>query len=57
MRYSLYKWVTMPTRLTNVPDIFMGTMNNLLSDMLDSGMAVFLDDILVYLCTMKEHFT
>ena len=30
------------------PAIFMQTMNNLFSNMLDSNMAVFLDDILVY---------
>ena len=28
----------------------------LFSNMLDSGMAVFLDDILVYSGTIKEHF-
>ena len=36
--------------------MFMRTMNNLFLDMLDSGMAVFLDDILVYLGTVDEHF-
>ena len=50
MRYSLYKWVVMPMGLTNAPATFMQTMNNLFSNMLDSGMAVFLDDILVYSC-------
>ena len=38
--------------LTNAPAMFMQTMNNLLSNMLDSGMAVFLDDILMYLHTV-----
>ena len=32
-------------------------MNNLFSDMLDSGLVVFLNDILVYLHTVNEHFT
>ena len=32
-------------------------MNNLFLDMLDSGMAVFLDDILVYLGMVDKHFT
>ena len=40
-----------------MPATFMHTMNNLFSDMLDSGVAVFLDDILMYLCMVKEHFT
>ena len=57
MRYGLYKWVVMPMGLTNAPATFMQTMNNLFSDMLDSGVAVFLDDILVYLCIVDEHFT
>ena len=56
MRYSLYEWVIMPMGLTNAPATFMQTMNNLFSDMLDSGVAVFLDNILVYSGTVDEHF-
>ena len=56
-RYSLYKWVVMPMGLTNAPATFMQTMNNLFLDMLDSGMAVFLDDILVYSGMVDKHFT
>ena len=33
----------------NAPDTFMQTMNNLFSNVLDFGLAVFLDNILVYL--------
>ena len=40
----------------NAPASFMQTIKNLFSNMLDSGMAVFLDDILVYSCMVKEHF-
>ena len=47
----------MPMGLTNAPATFMHTMNNLFSDMLDSGMAVFLDDILMYSCMVDKHFT
>ena len=56
-RYGLYKWVVMPMGLTNAPTTFMRTMNNLFSDMLDSGVAVFLDDILMYSGTVGKHFT
>ena len=42
--------------LTNAPAMFMWTMNNLFSDILDSGVAVFLDNILVYLGMVDEHF-
>ena len=57
MRYGLYKWVIMPMGLMNAPATFMHvTMNNLFSDILDSGMAVFLDNILMYsACMVKEH--
>ena len=52
IRYSLYKYVIMLMGLTSTPALFMQTMNNLFSNMLDCGMAVFLDDILVYLNTV-----
>ena len=57
MRYGLYEWDIMPMGLTNAPATFMQTMNSLFSDMLDSGVAVFLDDILLYLGMVDEHFT
>ena len=56
MRYSLYKWVVMPMGLTNALTTFMKTTNNLFSNLLDFGVAVFLDDILVYSCMVQEHF-
>ena len=56
-RYGLYKWVVMPMGLMNAPARFMQTMSNLFSNLLDSGMAVFLDGVLVYLRTVKEYFT
>ena len=56
-RYSLYKWVVIPMGLMNAPTTFICTMNNLLSNILDSNMAVFLDDILVYSCIVDKHFT
>ena len=48
MRYGFYKWVVMPMGLMNTPATFIHTMNNLFSNMLDSGVVVFLDNILVY---------
>ena len=38
----------MPMGLMNVPAMFMHMMNNLLKDMLYKGVAVFLDDVLIY---------
>ena len=40
----------------NAPATFMQTMKNLFSKILDSSIAVFLDDILIYLHMVKEHF-
>ena len=46
----------MPMRLTNAPAIFICTINSLFSNMLDLGVVVFLDNILMYTCIVKEHF-
>ena len=42
--------------LMNMPAIFMQMMNNLFMDILDKELVVFLDDILIYSTTVKEHF-
>ena len=36
--------------------MFMQTMNNLFMDMLDKGVVVFLDDVLIYITIVEEHF-
>ena len=46
----------MPMGPMNAPAMFMQTMNNLSADMLDKGMIVFLDDVLIYSTTVEEHF-
>ena len=46
----------MPMGLTNAPATFMRTMNNLFRDMLDKGVVVFLDDVLIYSDTPARHF-
>ena len=33
----------------------MRAMNNLFADLLDKGVVVFLDDILIYAATIEEH--
>ena len=40
----------------NAPATFMQTMNNLFMDMLDKGVVIFLDDVLIYSTMVEEHF-
>ena len=46
----------MPMGLMNVPATFMQMMNNLFEDMLDQGVVVFLDDMLIYSTTLEGCF-
>ena len=54
-RYGLFEWTVMPFGLTNAPATFMRSMNNLFAKLLDHGVLVFLDNILVYSSTLGEH--
>ncbi|GJX58901.1 putative reverse transcriptase domain-containing protein [Tanacetum coccineum] len=54
-RYGHYEFVAMPFGLTNAPAIFMDLMNCVCRPMLDKSVIVFIDDILVYSKSKKEH--
>ena len=41
--------------LTNAPTAFMDLMNRVFEEYLDNFVIIFIDDILVYSCTMEEH--
>ena len=45
----------MPFSLTNSPAVFQRFMNNILGDLLEECIMVYLDDILVYSNNLKEH--
>jgi hypothetical protein len=54
-RYGHYKFLVMSFGLTNVPVVFIDTMNIVSHDYLDPFTIVFINDILIYSRTSKEH--
>lgn len=54
-RYGTYQFTVMPFGLTSAPSTFQRVMNNIFFDLLDKGVLVYLDDILVYSKTVEEH--
>ena len=45
----------MPFGLTNAPAAFMYLMNRVFQSYLDRFIIVFINDILVYSCSLEEH--
>ena len=45
----------MPFRLANAPATFQSYIHYTLSDLLDICCVIYLDDILIYSCTVEEH--
>ena len=55
MRFGLYEWKVMLFRLCNVPATFQAIMDDLFYNMLDKGVLIYLDDILIYAENMAKH--
>ena len=54
-RYGLHEYTVMSFGLTNAPAYFMNLMNKVFMDYLDKFVVVFIDDILVFSKSEKEH--
>jgi hypothetical protein len=54
-RYGLYEYLVMSFGLTNAPAHFMYLMNSFFMEELDKFVVVFIDDILVFSKSKKEH--
>ena len=56
-RYGLYEYLVMPFRLANAPLSFQNFINNILHGMLDEFCTAYIDDIMIYSNSKKEHQT
>ena len=50
-----YEYLVMPFGLTNAPAVFQALVNDILRDMLNKFVFVYLDDILVFSKSLSEH--
>ena len=54
-RYGLYEFTVVPFGLTGTPAAFMKFVQSLFHPLLDRSVVVFVEDILIYSKTEKEH--
>ena len=54
-KYGSYEFLVMPFGFTNAPTMFYTLMNKIFHPYLDKFMVVYLDDIVIYSNTLKEH--
>jgi hypothetical protein len=54
-RYGSYEWLVMPFGLSNAPAAFQRFINTVFADLLDNGVVVYLDDILIYSEDVASH--
>ena len=54
-RYGSFEFLVMPFGLTNAPATFCNLLNDVLFNFLDSFVVVYLDEIVIYSPTLKNH--
>lgn len=54
-RYGTFEFNVMPFGLMNAPSTFQRVMNSVFMELLDSGVLIYMDDILVYSKSVQEH--
>jgi hypothetical protein len=54
-RYGHYEYLVMLFRLTNAPATFQSYIHNTLKGLIDDFVIIYLDDILIYSQSEKEH--
>ena len=54
-RYGIFEFLVMSFGLCNAPSTFQRTINTIFFPLLDKGVLIYLDDILIYSKTIAEH--